>query len=67
MSLILAFLSISLGLKGFSEAGIPFTKKKNITGKIAKIIGAICILVGVGFSLRILAPLVAILISWATH
>ena len=67
MSLILAFIAISLGLKGFSENGLPLTKKKNLTGKTAKIIGTVCIIIGVAFSLNVLAPLAAILISEATH
>ena len=38
--------SIFLGLKGFSQAGIPWTSSKRITGSAARVVGWICISVG---------------------
>ena len=37
--------------KGFSADGIPFTKKKNITGNAGKVLGALCGLLGLVFAI----------------
>lgn len=37
---------ISLGIKGFSDQGLPLTKGRNITGSGAKVIGVICFVLG---------------------
>jgi len=41
--------SVLLGLKGFSPEGLPFTEEKRIKGNPAKIIGAICFVLGILF------------------
>jgi len=45
--IILCIGSIYLGRLGFTERGIPWTKDKYITGRPAKIIGGICIAIGI--------------------
>jgi hypothetical protein len=40
---------IVLGIKGFTSSGLQLSSTKTLTGKPAKIVGAICILAGVGF------------------
>ncbi len=47
LGLIFGPLALILRLKGFSEAGMPFTKTRRITGTTAKIIGLFCVLLGV--------------------
>jgi hypothetical protein len=42
----LSFLILVLGAKGFTRAGMPFSAKRNITGKSAKILGTFCVLLG---------------------
>lgn len=49
LGLILGVFVILLGAKAFTEKGIPLTKEKNLTGATAKIIGVICILLGLLF------------------
>ena len=49
LGLILGVFVIILGAKAFTAAGIPLTKKKNLTGITAKVIGVICILLGIAF------------------
>jgi hypothetical protein len=46
LTLLLGIGAIVLGLKGFSEKGLPWSKDKSITGTPAKAIGIICILFG---------------------
>ncbi len=41
--------AIVLGAKGFKREGLPFTSTKRITGTPAKIVGVICILIGLVF------------------
>ena len=45
-AIVIAIAIVALGLKGFSPTGLPLTGTKSITGAPAKIIGAICIAVG---------------------
>jgi hypothetical protein len=49
LGLILGVFVILLGAKAFTEKGIPLTKEKNLTGTTAKIIGVVCILLGIAF------------------
>lgn len=49
---------VILGIKGFTPSGLAFSKTKTLTGRTAKIVGAICILVGLG-----LIPLFVLVIS----
>ena len=43
---LLIWGGVSLGIKGFSDEGIPFTKDKQITGPAAKLIGVVCFALG---------------------
>ena len=49
LGLILGVVIILLGAKAFSAAGIPLTREKNLTGTTAKVIGVVCILLGLFF------------------
>ncbi len=49
LGLILGVFVILLGAKAFTEKGLPLTKEKNLTGTTAKIIGVVCILLGLAF------------------
>ena len=51
IALFVGAAAILLGIKGFTPGGLPLTKKKNLTGKTAIIIGIGCILLGVAFIL----------------
>lgn len=51
---------IILGIKGFTPSGLALSKTRTLTGSSAKVIGALCILAGLG-----LIPLV-LLAFWAT-
>ena len=47
--------AIKLGAKGLSQTGLPFTGEIHIIGRSAKIIGVICIVLGIGiFGLGVL-------------
>jgi hypothetical protein len=49
----LSFLVLVLGAKGFTRTGIPWSSKRNITGKMAKVLGTLCVaagLIGIGFA-----------------
>ena len=41
--------AILRGAKGFSRGGLPLTSKKRLTGTSAKVLGAVCLLVGLAF------------------
>jgi hypothetical protein len=41
--------TILLGLKGFGTEGLPFTSSKRLTDTGAKIVGSICLLLGLAF------------------
>ena len=47
LGIILGVFTILLGAKAFSRTGLPLTKTRNITGTTGKVIGVICILLGV--------------------
>jgi hypothetical protein len=49
--------AILLGIKGFTRDGLPFTKSKRITGTSAKVVGVICILVGLALIAADVYPL----------
>lgn len=49
----LSFLIVVLGARGFTRRGIPFSAKRNITGKWGRILGGMCLLLGlsgIGFA-----------------
>ena len=46
IGIVLGIATLLLGLKGFSPAGLPLTSKKRLTGTTAKILGALCLLLG---------------------
>lgn len=62
---IVAAMTIAVGLKGFTPQGLPITQEKKLTGTRAKIVGALCLAVGVG--LLLLAPLSWILNAMASR
>ena len=37
---------VTLGIKGFTAEGIAFSKSTTLTGRTAKIVGVICIVLG---------------------
>ena len=41
--------AIALGVKAFTPPGLPLTTRKNLTGRSAKVIGSVCILLGLLF------------------
>ncbi len=49
LGIVLGLGAIALGCKGFTRSGLPFSPYKSITGGPAKVIGGVCILVGLGF------------------
>jgi hypothetical protein len=49
VSFLIGTCAVILGGKAFSPAGMPLTGKKNITGSSAKIIGNVCIVIGLLF------------------
>lgn len=51
LGIILGAFTIALGAKAFTPAGLPLSKTKNLTGTTAKVIGVICMLLGVTFIL----------------
>lgn len=48
LGIILGIFTIMLGIKGFTEKGLPWSRTKNIAGTPAKVIGAGCLMFGVG-------------------
>jgi len=45
----LGIATIGLGCKGFTRNGLPWSKRHNITGKSADIVGVVCMLIGAAF------------------
>jgi hypothetical protein len=43
--------AISLGIKGFSTEGIPWSNTKKITGSSARAIGTLCLVFGIPVTL----------------
>jgi hypothetical protein len=41
--------AIGLGCKGFTAKGLPWSNRRNITGKPAQVLGVICMLIGAAF------------------
>jgi hypothetical protein len=41
--------AIGLGCKGFTTKGLPWSKRSNITGKPAEVLGAVCMVIGAAF------------------
>jgi hypothetical protein len=46
IGIVIGIAALLLGLKGFTPAGLPFTKNKRLTGTTAKVVGAACLLLG---------------------
>lgn len=51
IGIVLGIFAILLGVKAFTRQGIPLTKRKNLVGRSAKVIGGICIALGALFVL----------------
>lgn len=49
LAIILGIFTIGLGAKAFTPTGLPLSKQKNLTGTTAKVIGVVCILLGIFF------------------
>ena len=49
--IILGTVTLALGAKAFSPAGLPVTIRTRWAGRNARIVGAFCILVGLGWIL----------------
>jgi hypothetical protein len=47
--IVIGIAAILLGLRGFSRDGLPLTRKKRLTGTTAKVVGALCLLIGLAF------------------
>jgi hypothetical protein len=45
----LGIATIGLGCKGFTRKGLPWSKRRNITGKPAEIVGVACMIIGAAF------------------
>jgi len=51
ISFVIGIAAILLGVKGFSDEGLPFTSKKRLNGTAGKVTGVVCILIGALFLL----------------
>lgn len=40
---------VVVGIKGFTKSGLPLSRNRTLRGNTARIVGTICILLGVGF------------------
>ena len=49
IGILIGIAAIFLGAKGFTPDGLPFTSKKRLTGTTAKVVGVICVLIGLLF------------------
>lgn len=49
---------MALGLKSFTAKGLPVTNSSHITGPRAKVIGIICILIGLAFVLNAIVTVI---------
>lgn len=49
LGILLGALTIILGCKAFTAAGLPLSKSKRLTGPGAKVVGILCVLLGVAF------------------
>jgi hypothetical protein len=49
IGILIGIAAILLGAKGFTRDGLSFTSKKTLTGTGAKVVGAICLLIGLAF------------------
>ena len=47
--IVLGGSALVLGIKGFSEGGLPLTNSKKLRGRFARFIGSVCILLGVSW------------------
>ena len=48
-AIALGIAAIGLGCKGFTPKGLPWSKRRKITGKLAEILGAISMILGAAF------------------
>jgi hypothetical protein len=46
--LVLSVLLVIIGIKGFTPSGLQLSKNTNLVGRRGKIVGAICIALGIG-------------------
>lgn len=46
--LVLSVLLVVTGIKGFTPSGLQLSKNTNLVGRQGKIVGAICIVLGIG-------------------
>jgi len=53
---VLSIALIVIGIKGFTKGGLKFSKSTTLTGTSGRVVGAICIFLGVG-----LIPIVVVL------
>jgi hypothetical protein len=47
VGVVIGIVAILIGAKGFTSAGLPLNKRRNITGVPGKLIGICCIAFGV--------------------
>jgi hypothetical protein len=47
--IVVGISAMVLGCKGFTLQGLPWSKRRNITGKWAEVLGVICVLIGAAF------------------
>ncbi|HKV42401.1 MAG TPA: hypothetical protein VJX67_24570 [Blastocatellia bacterium] len=52
----------TLGFKGLSGQGIPVTKNRYITGTSAQVVGVICLVIGLGGVLMLVAMILGTLL-----
>lgn len=48
-SISLGIAAIGLGCKGFTRKGLPWSKRRNITGMPAEVVGVGCMIIGAAF------------------
>lgn len=58
IAVALGLLTIGLGCKGFTRAGIPLTKTVKIKGASGILVGIVCIVLGLGFLALSVVPFV---------
>lgn len=46
--LVVSVLLVVIGFKGFTPSGLEFSKQTTLRGRKGKIVGAICIFLGIG-------------------
>ena len=54
LAIVLAAIGVglvALGIKGFSEEGIPFSAEKTLKGQTGRVVGIVCIVIGAPLAL----------------